>query len=514
MKPFLTFLIFLSASSLGYFNQTHAKDLGYRYVNGKCVNASGEEGLNLAYIGQCGDLRGVIISGMDFSGLDLSGAVFESSQVSSTNFTNSDLTQVSFKNAELNDLDFTGAILHGVQFVSAQLRSVQLSKADMIRVDFSKATLTKESWGAFSCVECRFKQASMNEVDFTGAHLDGVDLTMAQVQSARLAGISLKGAGLDQIHLSFTNLSSADLSGAKSQGLEGVGVVAPGINLEGAKLGGAKFRRADLQGANLKNTDFSQADIRNAILTESVLDGANLSGTKYSKKTALPITLDEANQRGMVLLNTLLMILWDRYSTSDELSSLIQYMDSNGVDVQFTAQSYENFDGSEDLSAATALLHLVDHSKDMQTAGQLALVAYVKNGGTYFGNGMLNHLTAYHGYLKSMSDILFMPEETTNRTPQVLTPVPGEELHPLLEGISNYTFKGALSLATGVDFFKVNKPEILATYTGGYPMLAVRLLEKGKAINFPVNLSGGPNYSGLADPGIQKLLLNTVNWAN
>ena len=77
------------------------------------------------------------------------------------------------------------------------------------------------------------------------------------------------------------------------------------------------------------------------------------------------------------------------------------------------------------------MLHIVDHSTDLSTAGQLALVAYVKNGGTYLANGMLNHLTAYHGYLKSMGDILFMPEESTDRNPQVLTPVPGKELHPV-----------------------------------------------------------------------------------
>ena len=37
-----------------------SQDLGYRYIDGKCLNRNGEIGLNFRYFGQCSDLRDVI----------------------------------------------------------------------------------------------------------------------------------------------------------------------------------------------------------------------------------------------------------------------------------------------------------------------------------------------------------------------------------------------------------------------------------------------------------------------
>lgn len=52
-----------------------AEDRGFRYAGGRCVDGSGQEGLNPQYLGQCGDLPGMDFSGQDLTGKDLRGAV-------------------------------------------------------------------------------------------------------------------------------------------------------------------------------------------------------------------------------------------------------------------------------------------------------------------------------------------------------------------------------------------------------------------------------------------------------
>lgn len=115
---------------------------------------------------------------------------------------------------------------------------------------------------------------------------------------------------------------------------------------------------------------------------------------------------------------------------------------------------------------------------------------------------------------QSLADLLFMPEDLSSRNTQKLLAVQGQERHPLLEGLKDYSFKGSFSLSTAVKFYKDNPVEVLGTHSSGQPFLAIRQLGQGKIINFSMQLSGGPNYPGLSDPGVQKLILNSLSWAN
>src|SRR4051812_6001259 len=63
-----------------------AGDLGYRFINGACVNPKGDNGLNPSYIGQCADFRGAVLGGVDFWGIDFSGSNFEGAEISNAKF--------------------------------------------------------------------------------------------------------------------------------------------------------------------------------------------------------------------------------------------------------------------------------------------------------------------------------------------------------------------------------------------------------------------------------------------
>ncbi len=48
---------------------------GFRYVDGKCQNDAGEEGMNPGYKGECGDLQGEDLQELPLNGIDFARTV-------------------------------------------------------------------------------------------------------------------------------------------------------------------------------------------------------------------------------------------------------------------------------------------------------------------------------------------------------------------------------------------------------------------------------------------------------
>ncbi|MBI5521499.1 MAG: pentapeptide repeat-containing protein [Desulfarculus sp.] len=131
--------------------------------------------------------------------------------------------------------------------------------------------------------------ASLNQVNLRGAVLSGADLEWTHLQEADLREATLVGANLQGAFL-----GGADLRGVKGSWLafnqEGGSWVDRhgGASSHGVNFQGAHLEEADLRGADLREADFCGAflvgaDLRTADLRSANLEQANVTGVKFSQ---------------------------------------------------------------------------------------------------------------------------------------------------------------------------------------------------------------------------------------
>ena len=167
------------------------EDLGFRYREGKCVNADEEEGLNPGYVGECGGLRGVELSRQVLEGLDLSGADLHGANLRGTNFKNAILVGAQIRNAHLESADLRGADLRGARLdlslmVNADLSGANLEGANLNRTRFIRSILR----------DANMVRADARRADFSGADLSFADLTGANLRGAIFDGQTILPATL------------------------------------------------------------------------------------------------------------------------------------------------------------------------------------------------------------------------------------------------------------------------------------------------------------------------------
>ena len=130
-------------------------------------------------------------------------------------------------------------------------------------------------------------QLSREQVRSGWSTLNNANLSMANVSSANLSELSLRGSNLNGANLSRANLDSADLAGAS---LDHANLT--GANLELANLKGANLTRANLNNANLKH-----ANLEGAILMETDLSNANFTGCRIYGISAWNVKLSEGTKQ-------------------------------------------------------------------------------------------------------------------------------------------------------------------------------------------------------------------------
>jgi len=154
-------------------------------------------------------------------------------------------------------------------------------------------------------------------------------------------------------------------------------------------------------------------------------------------------------------------------------------------------------------------------TKALPVAGQQALVEFVRSGGGYVG-GQWNGFEAAMEYLTDMDDLvlqLWWSLDSCAECTVTWTVVPGQENHPMLEGIPGFFafFAGGYDSVPQVVFDEFPSV-VLMTSPGGGPAVTVRQLEGGRVVAF----SSAANYLSeltLQDDFIQLLYTNAVSWA-
>jgi uncharacterized protein YjbI with pentapeptide repeats len=512
----------LGALSLVLFISSfgRAGDLGYRYQtqSRKCVNAQGGEGLNPSDIGQCSDLRGVMISRLHLEGQDLSGSRFDGADLQNTTFRNANLTSVQFTGANLSGVDFSGAVVDHVVFREATLVNAQFAGVIFQDTDFSMTDLS----GA------QLSYLVFRGVKFGGAKLAGAALDYADLTSADLSGVDLRGANLQNAILSKakftgTDLQGADLSGAdisKAQGDRAtfINALLRGTNMSDARLRGTKFKRAQLEGANLSGADLTGSDLRGASLGEAKLEGTVLDQAVANGGTLLPISKAEAQQRGILFKPYgKLLIIWHRYGTYDvnnldpEIISLMNFLKGQGVDVTLSSSPHQKFTGEELQQDYESVLHLLGEAyvTNMPRKGEESLLRFVKEGGTYIGTAWTGYMLRLGHFTQTMEDLVLIFHEGYNFDHRVFAIEEGQADHPIFQGLKLPIELDVSYVQGSARIFNENPVTVLARDANGTPMLALRSLGLGKVINFGFPSHHKGHITFTQEPA-QRLVLNSL----
>ena len=200
-----------------------------------------------------------------------------------------DLRYARLDRTDLNRVDLTGAALDGASFVGADLSNARLQCADVSELILSEdrqlARCTSARNANFTRAE--LGSAHMAGIDLRGAVLEEANLEAAEMPYALLAAANFSGARLEKADLTggvqmqganflVASLQGADLTGAHAQLADFSSAGMQAVALNHAALQGAVLRDADLEGANLQHAKLAGADLTGAKLTAADLRGAGV----------------------------------------------------------------------------------------------------------------------------------------------------------------------------------------------------------------------------------------------
>jgi uncharacterized protein YjbI with pentapeptide repeats len=192
------------------------------------------------------------------------------------NFTAADLRGGLFRDAEIDESDFTAAKLDG-----ANLAGLKLSSCRWHGASFAKADLS----------DCDLENVDFGPAEFRGTNLTRALLTATTMRHAVLDEACLRETGLGDVDWEYCSLRGADLTGATfHMGSTRSGLVGSPIASEGTRTGfytddyddksfkdPKEIRKAALCGADLRGTiidkvDFYLVDLRGAVYDKGQAD--------------------------------------------------------------------------------------------------------------------------------------------------------------------------------------------------------------------------------------------------
>lgn len=505
----LNVLLFVLLSVIATY--AHSGDLGFRFKNGECVNGAGQKGLNPSFIGQCSDLRNVVLGRFDLSGIDFSGSQFTNSDLQQSSFAGANLTGASFEAANLAGVNFASA-----KFVKANLAGAIMKNAKLTNAEFHVCDLSRVNFTGADLSYLNFEGSKFNSTIFKNAKLEETVLKNADLTAADFEGNVLRGVDLSGSVLKQANLTKADMQEANLSLVNAEAAVFTNAQMYKANLTKAKLSRADLRRVNLKDSNLTDAAIDSANLKNADFTGANYTRTSfkdslYTSKTLLPFNDSKAKQLGMIFINVNMsvLVIWD--VMNDNTQAMVTALEKEGYEVTLSPMREEQFKG-EGLDVGSVIhLNGVTDGVEMQAEGQRALVQFVKNGGKYIGMAW-NAYEIKNGRNTQMSELVLISYDTEGAYTVVKTPGMS---HPILEGMPN-KFKpecqvsaGALRSGVGDGAQVLMKQEGTENAT-----LAVKALGSGMVVDLAA-ISG--NYQGadcLKQDMVNKLLINILNWTN
>ncbi len=500
--------------ALAFSFSVQARDMGFRYKSGECVDDQGVKGLNPGYIGQCGNLDRTVISNVDFSQMDLSGSSIQSADLQRSSMTGANLTAVNFSGTDLSGVDFNQAKIYGTNFSNAVLVNAHMAGADVKDARFDNVNFSESVLSYMSFPGCSFAGSN-----FSGATMDHVELRGADLHGAILEKAILREAILDKANLDQSNLVSSDLRNASLKQITANAAKLRNANLRSAQLQKSTIKAADLRGAqldsaDLSNVDLSGSDVRRAAFTGTVLTGVNFQQVKFDKRTVLPFTKEEAEKLGMVMLGggKLLLILdYDQGKEHAGIKSLLTFLDNESSEGVVSTELHSQFTGKKDsLEDYSVIFHVTanQYTVDMPADGQKAILNFVKNGGTYILTQFSGYMVDSEGFLQQINDLVLQEYGGSDSRVITFKATPGHESDPLLQGVTKTV--GPHSFATGgMRSFSTNPTEILMVDEQQNPMIFQRRVGNGRAIGLALSPYSN-TYQLFGEAPIQRLIQNAL----
>ena len=137
--------------------------------------------------GECLNLYGARLIGIDLAGFRLARTCFRSADLPGATFAAADLTGGSFQDADLSGANLGEAVAVGVNF-----RDATLTRANLIGADLTGASLTgADLSGALLDEATILSGADLNGADLRGAILFGVDLSETRFVSSEQLAVAL-----------------------------------------------------------------------------------------------------------------------------------------------------------------------------------------------------------------------------------------------------------------------------------------------------------------------------------
>ena len=221
------------------------------------------------------DLRGLVLSDIDFGKALLDGADFTGSRLSGVDFSKAasmarPMFFLRFKNAELDGVNFSKQDLRWADFSGAILAKVELEGADLRQSDFTGSELKDVDFSRVSnLMESKFEEANLEGTNFSELFLrEGIFSRARNIKSANFDGTDLGRAvftGCDLSHVDFTRVRSLRMA------------IFDHANLESANFMGHDLVRASFKNVILKNVNFERVNLYSNDFSDSVLSGVDFS---------------------------------------------------------------------------------------------------------------------------------------------------------------------------------------------------------------------------------------------
>ncbi|MCY3759446.1 MAG: pentapeptide repeat-containing protein [Acidobacteria bacterium] len=284
----------------------------YRGEQG-CADASGVQGLNPDFRGECGDLRKADLFKTDLQGSNLSGANLSGASLTDVNLQGAKLvgarlieatlTRTDLRDADLTGADLTGAHVSGAQFQGARLNRANLSEAVIRNTDLRGVELDQALFARMILFG-----VNLSGVDLSQRNWEGVEVSSSDLSQAVLSGLNFRNGFSDKVDFVQADLSQADFTkaevyrgnfiGASLQEAKLSRSLLTQANLTGAQLEKADLSQADLTQADLSDASLAQANLNRATLDEALLTGADLQNADLSGASLSGSDLKETNLRG------------------------------------------------------------------------------------------------------------------------------------------------------------------------------------------------------------------------
>lgn len=471
-----------------------AKDLGFRFKSGKCVNDQQQAGLNPGFFGQCADLRGVVLGRFNLDEIDFSGSDFTGADLQKSTLRKSILEKVNFESANLAGVNFDGAKIKDSNFTKANFKNSMLSDIAPENCNFSKADFSGLDLSYFSPNKSNFSEAKFigvqaEEVDFSKTNLSRADFTNAKLSKANFTEVQAQEGMFKKAILTKANLTKSNFN----QSI---------------------FKNGDLQDVQTLGADLTSADFRFSNLSNIKIEGAKMKSALFNRRTILPVSKEKAEELGMIFANSgNILVIWD--VKNEALTQFQKALENYGMEITYSKKVESEFDGKDLNDTFTTVIHLNGdtYQQPMPVEGQKALVDFVKGGGTFI-HAELNGYETDFGNMKTMEELSLFPYGNGSAGPINFSVIEGKSAHPLLEGLpKNIAITAPIYASSKVRAFSLGAAEVVMRGQD-FDAVAYRKLGQGTVVGFAFGCTYTQTQTAscLTDKNVQRLYINAVEF--